>query len=540
MRPLLLLFVSGVLLAQKPIVITGTIKDAQTDEPAARVGITLRSAATTPNATVLGATTDAEGEFRFADVPVGNYMVSAERPGYLRMVYPAKEARSPMAPFPIRSGESREGVTWYVQPQAVVVGRVVDEAGDVVEMARVQVMAQGTGQLTPQASSQTNDLGEFRVSGLRPGRYLVVAERMQTGGQADGKGYRATFYPSATGPESAAEIVLKAGQTSAPAQIILQRGEVFKVKGRVVGTWARDQMAQLTLMPRRRAGTGQPALVGWSSARGELRPDGTFEVRGAHAGEYHLVLIAFGNGRPVEMGRTPVTVAQADVENVTLPVQMPIKVQGTMRVDGEGTASMEGVNLSLYPQEGAFGMAQGRVEANGTFQLLDVGRTAYALNLRAIPNTYVKRIMVGEKEAKGATVDFTDGATQMEITLGTRPAKLTGTVKRESELQAPGRVILLAEGLSLTDRFMMSTPGVQPVAQVDQEGTFTFTGLAPGKYRLLALEEYQFEPVRSKEIAEKLEAKMTTLELAEGATGTAALVQLSRKEMAEIGLDYGQ
>jgi hypothetical protein len=185
-------------------------------------------------------------------------------------------------------------------------------------------------------------------------------------------------------------------------------------------------------------------------------------------------------------------------------------------------------------------MAQGRVEANGTFQLLDVGRTAYALNLRAIPNTYVKRIMVGEKEAKGATVDFTDGATQMEITLGTRPAKLTGTVKRESELQAPGRVILLAEGLSLTDRFMMSTPGVQPVAQVDQEGTFTFTGLAPGKYRLLALEEYQFEPVRSKEIAEKLEAKMTTLELAEGATGTAALVQLSRKEMAEIGLDYGQ
>lgn len=538
MKALLLLLVSGFLFAQKPSLITGTIKDAQTDEPIPRVGLTLRSAAGIPNPTVFGATTDAEGKFRFADVPAGNYMVSAERPGYLRMLFSAKDSRSMMAPFPIREGESREAVTWYLQPQAVVVGRVVDEAGDVVEMARVQLMAQGNGQLMPQGGSQTNDLGEFRLSGLRPGRYLVVAERMQTGGQADGKGYRATFYPSATGPEGAAEIVLKAGQTSAPVQIILQRGEVYKVKGRVVGTWMRDQMAQLMLQPRLPAGA--LVAIGWTGGRGEVKPDGTFEIRSAHPGEYHLVLMSFGNGRPVEMGRTPVTVAQADVENVTLPVQLPIKVQGKMRVDGEDTAAIEGVNLSLYPKEGGMGMTQGRVEANGAFQLLDVGRMPYLLNLRPIPGAYVKRIVVGEREAKGANLDFSDGATQMEIFLGKKPATVTGKVTRQSDTQAPGRVVLLAEGLTLGDRFMMSTPGVQPVAQVDQEGSFTFTGLAPGKYRLLAVEEYQFEPVRSKETVEKLEAKMTTVEIAEGATSTTALVQLSRKELAEMGLDYGQ
>lgn len=75
---------------------------------------------------------------------------------------------------------------------------------------------------------------------------------------------------------------------------------------------------------------------------------------------------------------------------------------------------------------------------------------------------------------------------------------------------------------------------------MDQEGAFEFGGLPPGKYRLLAAEEFPFDGLRSKELVEKLEAKMTKVEIAEGATGTAALVQLSRKELAEMGLDLGQ
>ncbi len=360
-------------------------------------------------------------------------------------------------------------------------------------------------------------------------------------GAPSGKlGYLATFYPSAAEFLSATPIELKAGQTSAPAQIRLRRGSVFRVSGRVVGSWPRDQNTYVSLMARRTPGAGQVTSFRWGGSQGNVKPDGSFEIAGASPGDYHLSLIAFGNARAAELGRMPITVTQEDVENVTLQVQPPLTVQGKIRVDGEGEAPMEGLSISLFPAEGGMGMAMGRVDPTGGFTLTDVGRLAYQINFRAPPNTYVKRIVVGDKEATAAGVDFSSGATELEIVLGTKPGKLTGSVKRESEKQAPGRVILLPEGLPFPERMFMMLPGSQPIAPVDQEGTFTFSGLPPGKYRLLAVEESQFDGPKSKETIEKLEAKMTKVEIAEGATGTAALVQLSRKDLAEMGLDLGQ
>lgn len=541
MKPLALLLLSGVLFAQKPLSVTGTVQNAQTGEPVSRVNLLLRAVNASSGPDALSAATDDEGKFAFTDVPVGSYMVSAEKAGFLRMLFSTKETRTPMAPFAVRPGASVEKMTLYLQPQAVIVGRVVDEQGEPMERAMVQVVVPRNGQLMPQNGGPTNDLGEFRIAGLMPGKYYLVAQRQENAAPRGKQAYQATFYPSASDSTSATPIELKAGQTSAPAQITLRRGTVFRVTGRVTGSWNRDQQARVNLMPRRTpAAGGRVTTFTWGGAGGSVKPDGSFEIGGTSPGDYNLMLLSFGNGRPVELGRVPITVTQADLEDIQLPVQPPLNVRGKIRVEGEGEVVLEGTSISLYPSEGGMGMAQGRADAAGAFTLLDVGRMPHRFNFRAIPNTYVKRILLGEKDVTLTDVDFSGGATEFEIVLGTKPARLKGNVARETDKQAPGRVVLLPEGLSLANRSFLMLPGIQAFANVDQEGSFEFGGLPPGKYRLLAMEEVPFDGERTKETVEKLEAKMTKVEIAEGATASAALVQLSRKELAEIGLDLGQ
>src|SRR6185503_1926865 len=64
-------------------------------------------------------------------------------------------------------------------PQGVIIGRVYDQDGDPVENAQVQVMRytypRGGRQLSTVGTGSTNDLGEYRVAGLAPGRYYVSA-----------------------------------------------------------------------------------------------------------------------------------------------------------------------------------------------------------------------------------------------------------------------------------------------------------------------------------------------------------------------------
>ena len=64
-------------------------------------------------------------------------------------------------------------------PQGVIAGKVLDQDGDPVAMVQVQVMrysyARGRKQLQPTGTASTNDLGEYRVGNLAPGRYYISA-----------------------------------------------------------------------------------------------------------------------------------------------------------------------------------------------------------------------------------------------------------------------------------------------------------------------------------------------------------------------------
>src|SRR5437899_2403111 len=118
---------------------------------------------------------DNAGRFTFGRLPGGRYSVSARKIGFI--------ADGPSSMFEIEPGQERDGVTVSIERGGVITGRVVDPFGNPLNDAYVSVLQRARSEPRPPAliswpvprsepvaaSSRTNDIGEFRIIGLRSG-----------------------------------------------------------------------------------------------------------------------------------------------------------------------------------------------------------------------------------------------------------------------------------------------------------------------------------------------------------------------------------
>jgi hypothetical protein len=76
-----------------------------------------------------GTETDAEGHFTFDDIAPGGYLLDAQRAGYLTNVQMVK----------ITSGQRITGLVIKMIPQGIIAGRVVDDEGEILPGATVNI-----------------------------------------------------------------------------------------------------------------------------------------------------------------------------------------------------------------------------------------------------------------------------------------------------------------------------------------------------------------------------------------------------------------
>src|SRR2546428_3324815 len=123
--------------------------------------------------------TDQNGRFVFEQVAAGNYRVEVQKAGFVALSNPPQ----PPPTITVAAGQSLDNVDFRLQRGGAITGRVLDANGEpmpdarIVPMRRAQSSAPGS-RFRPapmQSGQQTNDLGEFRVSGLGPGEYLIAA-----------------------------------------------------------------------------------------------------------------------------------------------------------------------------------------------------------------------------------------------------------------------------------------------------------------------------------------------------------------------------
>ena len=123
--------------------------------------------------------TDATGHFTVRKMEPGAYVVSAVADGYAEQVFDAHEKYMRDA-FSLRPGQERDDIVVRLPRASVLAGRVIDEHEEPVPGSLVQVLQYGPEgvlqkMLLPVTGTMTDDRGEYRVFGLLPGRYYLVA-----------------------------------------------------------------------------------------------------------------------------------------------------------------------------------------------------------------------------------------------------------------------------------------------------------------------------------------------------------------------------
>jgi protocatechuate 3,4-dioxygenase beta subunit len=465
--------------------VEGSVVKAAAGEPIRKARVALQR----DNRPGFDVLTDAEGHFLISEIQPGAYRLSVERNGFVRQEYGQRTPSStrPGAPLTLQPGQHLRDIVFRLIPTAVIAGRVLDEDNEPVPNVRVQALrytyAEGRRQLTQAAATATNDLGEYRLHGLAPGRYYVAAtffpSPQLSGSPAEGTA--SAYYPGTTDPSSASPVEAAASAELRGVDIRLQIVRMVTVRGRAVLSNGRPARATVRLMRREGAVF---AFGGDGIAR--LRPQGFFELPGVRPGSYFLIA-EYGEDGVRYATTVSVEVGSADIGNLDLVLTPGFDVFGHIRV--EGSVDVGRLAVSLQPgKPSPAGGDQALVKPDGSFLLEGLARETYRLSVPAVPeDLYLKSARLGDQDVLDAGLDLTQAesaAGPLEIVLSANAARVEGVVRDAKNQPVAGAQVAL-----VPDSRRRKQLQLYKTATSDQNGRFLLRGIAPGEYKLFAWED---------------------------------------------------
>ena len=156
--------------------ISGRVLAADNARPVKRARVFINAAELPGGRGIL---TDDAGLFDFAELPAGRYTLTVSKTGFISLSYGQRRPLQAGTPLQLGDGQQLTGIDFRLPRGSVIAGHVLDESGDPMPGASVQVLryqyAQGNRQLVPAGGAQTDDQGYYRVWGLNPGDYYVTA-----------------------------------------------------------------------------------------------------------------------------------------------------------------------------------------------------------------------------------------------------------------------------------------------------------------------------------------------------------------------------
>jgi hypothetical protein len=172
-----------------------------------------------------------------------------------------------------------------------------------------------------------------------------------------------------------------------------------------------------------------------------------------------------------------------------------------------------------------------QVADDGTYRFPGVERGIYRLHIQlAGQKLYLKGVTYGGETLTGNKLDLrTARAGGLEITLSSNVAEVQGRVATPEEESDDLTVILVDEA----ERIAGETG-------TDQKGRFRMAGVAPGRYRLFAIEDFDDNVWGSPELEKVLAAKSVEVELKESDKKQVSVTVISAHEWAEAVKKIGE
>jgi len=485
-------------------------------------------------------TTGDDGKFAFRNLQPGQYRLVATRAGgiYNPAQYGQRDPRSPGTPLTLSAGQAMKDVRLEMAATGAISGRVYDRNGEPVPYARVLAMQdwyhEGNRLLDFVQAVQTNDLGEYRLFWLPPGRYYVGArpEDIESAGTTtfvntpDRVGlyfeevstipplkrtivdnevvtetYQLTFYGGQTDPLKAQPVEVRPGMTVPGIDLPLAAGTV---RARAIQGTVFDDA------------TGQPARGAYVSAlprifmANRVAPNATadangkFTIRGLTSEAYNL---HFRTGTGNIFGFQPIDAGTADVENIALVAKPGVPINGKISFEGrpltDNDPDLPRLQVQIVQDPGIPGVptpAPATPAGDGSFTVQNVGPLGWDFEIYvrgALPTgAYVKSIKLGTQDVMNSKFYPEPGDSQrgglhvdgpvdrpLEIVLGIGTGTIDGVAVDEKQQPAPYRTIVLLPDIPLRHRF-----DLHRTATSDTLGKFRLQNITPGSYKIFAFD----------------------------------------------------
>jgi len=188
--------------APKPGTIRGRIAATDSDKPLRRSRVILLPAVQNADFRSLPrAYTNAGGQYELLGVPPGTYYVFASRTGFVGRQFGQRHPGDKGVVVEVRSGSTVDHIDIGLPRGAVLAGTVVDDAGEPFPGVSVDVLTfhcdRGRRVPSQVGGAETDDVGRFRISGLAPGQYVLVASSSETwhGERHEAYGFASSAYP---------------------------------------------------------------------------------------------------------------------------------------------------------------------------------------------------------------------------------------------------------------------------------------------------------------------------------------------------------
>jgi hypothetical protein len=511
-----------------PCTVSGTVVKLAGSVPLKSATVRLENLDHRVQERTFSAVTDGSGHFEVTGIVPGLYMLRVVRNGFVTVFYGQHSSNDPGSLLNLSAGQTMKDLLFRLMPSAVITGHIQNEEGEPLPWVRVSALRatywRGKRRLTNETAVITDDHGEYRLFGLRPGRYYInatyrpgqhldPAQQDPSQDQAPpGKlGYVPTFYPGSLDPARAISISVKSGEEIPSADFALEPTTVYSVRGHVRVLGARGAFEEIALSLESR-----DAIVGWTNTSRQTlseKGDGSFAIPDVLPGSYTLVASwVDSSGR--YQARQSVEVTNNDADGIQLVLTPGMNVSGQIIWDPKPTGLPPPVQVLLRGADtpSAFG-SDARVNSNGTFLLQNVSEGVFQLLTYGMSRDhYLKSLRVGGTEVPGDEINLIRGTPNaLEITISSRGAHVQGSVVDEDSLPAVGVWVVLVPDAKRRSEARLFKQGV-----TDQAGRFDLRGIVPGDYTLFSWEHVEMNAWQDPDFLKDFEGKGQSLSLQEG------------------------
>jgi len=505
-----------------PCTVRGTVVDSVTGSPIH--GALVQSSGRPAWSTF----TDSEGKFQFDGLPAGPTTIQAAKPGY-----PSDDVFGFGTPktFSIQLPPDAPPAILKLTPEGVVFGQVTDENGEPLEGFSLSLVYRnpiGRGRFgNPRLRAVTDDEGRFRIAGLHAGTCFLAVRPNEGSAQTSSKdagipqGFAPVFYPAASDMHSAMPVKVRPGSPSL-VNFSLKREPFVRLTGTVSG-YRPEQQVSLNLQDS--MGDPLPQQIAFDSSTGN------FHTKWIPPGSYTLSAQTY----PSQDGSNAVSSARqiinassnlSGIHMVFQPtVEIPVVIRGLPSIATENESAPVVLLLLLARGQTSRGTSHYATTANrppnassgpGSLAVAGVEPATYDVSVAVYRGGpyYLESVSWGSTDLlhDPLVLDSAGAVPPIDVVVREGAATLSGTVL-SGDQPTSAAVVLFPPDQRTPPGFAFSGP----------DGAFQLQNLAPGTYRVIALDNYSSLDLENQDVLRSVSSRAQEVTLVSKQTASIRL-----------------